>query len=314
MTIAALSGRIARHWKGLLRNSRLQDELKRLTLSVLWFGVCAFCMAMVQINGDALHAKFVRPSLMSLLSVAKNNGEAEVPAVFDVAFKTFPKIPGDSIFNPDVFLHSFILVSLIAALIHWPPLTFIARLRRYFWLFGFGYFLRMCTLAGTVLPPSNPFCVPQARTIWETIAMTPALLFGRVHTCTDKLFSGHTTVATLLFWSWVDARKIAGDGKISFWRIYAFVHFVGMIITSILGWNHYTVDIVLSAIINTFTYHCYTFAVVIKQQQQKSNMVTDEIRALPSHIISIIAWCDGTDISPTMEPVENEENAAMEIV
>jgi hypothetical protein len=184
----------------------------------------------------------------------------------------------------------------------------LARTRRYFWLYGVGYFLRMCSLAGTVLPPSNPLCIPQMRSWWETAKMTPLLLIGKANTCTDKLYSGHTTVATLLLWFWLDARNIAGDRTISFWRVYAVFHFFGMITTSILGHNHYTVDIVLAFIINTLTYTCYKYSLIIGQYQHQTTvteLTSDELKTVTKRFIRLIYWCDGADIIPIMEPIQD---------
>ena len=298
---------MGRHWKGFVKNGRLQSEVYRLFISALWFGGCAFAMAMVQINGDALHARHVRGPLTVSLPTA-TQGSLAIPTIHDVVFDNLPMISSTSIFNPDFFLHSFIIVSLIASLFHWSPVVLLARARRYFWLYGAGYFLRMCSLAGTVLPPSNPACVPQIRSWWETVKMTPLLLIGRTNTCTDKLFSGHTTVATLLLWFWLDARSVAGDRIVSFWRIYAIFHFFGMITTSILGHNHYTVDIVLAFIINTLTYTCYKYGLIIGQYQHQANtteLTSDELKTVARRFIRLLYWCDGADIAPVMEPIQD---------
>lgn len=302
-------------WKGLVRNRKLHNQFKRLVASFIWFSLCAFAMAMVQINGDALHAKHIRSPLIGTSSNVATK-PLKIVAVFDIIFENFPAIPKDSMFNPDLLLHSFIMISIIAAIIHWPIFTLISRVRRYLWLYGTGYLLRMCTLAFTILPPSNPTCIPQVRTWWETVSMTPALLFGKAHTCTDKLFSGHTTVATLLLWFWLDARTIAGDRIFSYWRIYPLFHFFAMITSSILGLNHYTVDIVLSAIINTLTYTCYNYALLIYQHQRYNSSfgwTLVETKTVSQRMVNIISWCDGADIS-TPDPPHYGNDISMEVV
>jgi hypothetical protein len=81
----------------------------------------------------------------------------------------------------------------------------------------------------------------------------PQLLTGSIHTCSDKIFSGHTLVATLLAAFWF--HMAAGRG----WpgRLYAAANWLLMVTCSLSGRHHYTVDIVVGAIVAALLFHCY---------------------------------------------------------
>lgn len=288
MAVACMGHCVFQNFTGFDKK-RAKGEFFRLALSVLWMLSAALLMALVQINGDSMQA--------SRLKRIQTGGAAN--NVMDRIFISLPKIPDGSLWNPDIALHSFIVISLVACFVHWPFLTAIARLRRYMWLFGFGYFLRMFCLAGTIMPPSNPTCVPVERGLIESILMTPALLFGFIHTCTDKIFSGHTIVATLLMWSWIDARAAVSDPWYSPWYIYPVAHTIFMILTSIMGWNHYTVDIIVSLFINTLNYWMYRSLLYIYQiyGRKAPDGSYTHLAPLPSRFI---AWLDGADLDPSL--------------
>lgn len=311
-------------WSSYTNGGRLKEELLRLGCAIVWFGVTAFCMAMVQINGDSLHARHVRSHLGTAkegirqqLMIAKSLGADDTAlhniannfnAIHDIAFHTLPNLPAESPFNPDLTLHSYIIISLIAGLKHWDHLRFIARLRRFLWLFGAGYLLRMCTLAATVLPPSDHMCEPKERGLLEMVLMAPQLLVGRARTCTDKLFSGHTLVATLLLWFWWDARTAAGDRLFSIWRIYAVVHALTMVLASLIGWNHFTVDVVLAFIISSLLFWFYKSILVIGSHRKiaenlGASLDSQESHCVPHWLVRLIGWCDGADLEPILEPV-----------
>ena len=295
-------------WREWVQSGRLKGELLRLLCAGCWFGLAALVMAIVQMNGDSLHARNVKSPLeaaTALLQIPTFN------TLFDVSFDSLPQLAPTNPFNPDNVLHSFILASVVAGLFHWPLLTFIARLRRFGWLFGTGYLLRMCSLASTVLPPSNPLCVPVERTLPQMFLTAPKLLFGMLHTCTDKLFSGHTMVATLLVWFWQDARSAVGDRWFSPWRAYPVVHSLLMVLASVMGWNHYTVDIVLAFIIATLLHWVYKELLVIGQLQTRyasggsCGAESDEIKSVPRWLVQLCAWCDGADLVTLVVPEDD---------
>jgi len=253
----------------IFQNKRLKSEIFKTSIVLLIFAIVSLTMAVVQMRGDSLHGAKVRnilldktdPQTTDDIEIRTNRSDPlEIIAIHDFLMDKSTKIDDDSYFNPDIALHSFLVISLFAAIIYFRknPYKTLSLFRRVGILISFGYFLRTLCLASTVLPPSNPSCIVKERGIFESLLEAPKLLFGHIHTCTDKLFSGHTTVAMALLWSWVDTCNLAGH-KNPFYplKLYAHIHVLYMIITSIFGWNHYTVDIILSAMINTLSYKLY---------------------------------------------------------
>lgn len=303
------------HWKAVFKNGRLKKELSRLVWALGWFLLCALLMVIVQLYGDSTHVRRVRRLWLSPASAATAgavfSGNSNTSAimetwspssseylrstgVYDVIFENLPNFLDHRILNPDLMLHTYLIFSLIAAALHWSLPVFIRRFRRYFWLYGWGYLLRMFTLAFTILPPSNVACVPVERTLLESLAMAPKLMFGGAHSCTDKIFSGHTTVATLLFWSWQEARTEAGDAPLSRWRFYAMTHLLSMALTSILGRNHYTVDIIVSFIVNSMSYWIYRLLLALGAMRRRSSISLPVL--VPQEAVDLVQWCDGIDL------------------
>jgi hypothetical protein len=246
-------------------------------------------MAIVQMSGDSSYARQMQRHMDSLPMTWKNISVTSTynGGIYDVVFALIPEVIDHPVFNPDVMLHSFIAISLVAGAFHYGrisgPTGIIRVLRRFLWLYGFGYLLRSMTLAFTTLPPSDVRCVPVERSLVDVLLTAPKLLFGHARNCTDKLFSGHTTVATLLFWFWQEARNEAHDRIFSPWRIYPLVHLLLMAISSILGRNHYTVDIVLSYVINTLTFWTFTLSLRLAEHDLEEN----------GKIGKLLRWCDG---------------------
>jgi hypothetical protein len=167
----------------------------------------------------------------------------------------------------------------------------------------------MFTLAFTVMPPSDPACVPIERTLTQSFAMAPMLLFGLVRNCTDKIYSGHTTVATLLWLFWREARIEQGDRPWSFWRVYPAAHLLAMTTSSVLGRHHFTVDIVVSFIITALTYWSYRMLLTMARSQaihgqlhgaayndclkyDDGRVTDDDYR----RAMKLVWWCEGMDL------------------
>jgi len=264
-------------------------------------------MAFVQIQGDAWYARQL-----------VQNKEASI-VLHDLVFANLPRTNNPPLLNPDTALHSFIVFSVLTAFIVFPLELFIARARRFLWLFGAGYWLRMWSLVGTVLPPSDPLhCVPQNRNILESLLMMPKLLLGGAHTCTDKIFSGHSLVALLLlgFW-WEEAKlreRLERPRQRSLLRLIAYlyplIHTIFMMVTSLLGRNHYLVDIVVASIVTILLMRSYFWLLAYSLLQQYShcqNLDPAVIEGSPSTKLQLIVlWCEGQDLQ------KDEEQNAME--
>ncbi|KAJ2464816.1 hypothetical protein GGI02_004882 [Coemansia sp. RSA 2322] len=124
--------------------------------------------------------------------------------------------------------------------------------RRVGWMMAALYLLRSFTLSITTLPPSVANCAPVvAADRAGLVALIPGLISGRLSACTDKVFSGHTTilVISLLFW-----RRYARHwGFIA----YSAVHTAAGIASVLLVRLHYSVDVLLAVVLTCAVHHAY---------------------------------------------------------
>ncbi|KAJ1722405.1 hypothetical protein LPJ53_003164 [Coemansia erecta] len=125
--------------------------------------------------------------------------------------------------------------------------------RRIAWMVAILYFLRSLTLSATTLPPSSPLCaIPVVpKSTWEVIKATPDILAGTIGQCTDKIFSGHTSILfiSLLFWLRY-ARHWA-------FVAYSVVHCSVGVLTVLMARYHYTVDVLLGLLLTYFVHQAY---------------------------------------------------------
>ncbi|KAJ2567553.1 hypothetical protein GGH12_000246 [Coemansia sp. RSA 1822] len=122
-------------------------------------------------------------------------------------------------------------------------------LRRIAWMMATLYFLRSITISVTTLPPSVNNCKPQvAHNTSELVRIVPLMISGQLSGCTDKVFSGHTSILMISFLFWTRyARHWA-------FVAYSAVHTllgIGCVLAVRL---HYSVDVLL-AVVLTFSVH-----------------------------------------------------------
>lgn len=222
--------------------SLLLKELLRTVYALIYFITCSLIMVTVQVRNDNLS-----------IATRVINQKSLPDVVLDSKHRL--QMPAGM---PDWTLFAFIAISVVSHYVFIKPRSrLILTVRRFFWLLGSCYGLRALSLAGTVLPPSNPHCLYQKRDGWRILMAGPQLLVGAVHTCSDKIFSGHTIVATLLTCSWWQLTTHWGV------RVYPVVHEIIMIICSLSGRHHYTVDIVVALIVAVNVFHLYHLLVRI---------------------------------------------------
>lgn len=239
------------------KGSRWKRELGRTLLALLWFGIVAYLMSMVQILGDE---RMIRSGMQNMSPLP----DAGLDLLPHPAW--WPKSAAD------LTLNTFVLISLLACCVSarmnkgGGPIFVMIYVRRMLWIFGFCYFLRLCALGGTTLPSSNTKCLLIERTLLQYLTTGPLVLIGKAQTCTDKLFSGHTALATLLVWFWMATfwTKASRWEKVVF-RLYALLHGSSVFIASMMCRHHYTVDVVLAIIIATLVFHLYHLIIWVKE-------------------------------------------------
>lgn len=241
---------------GEYRGRSWKRELGRTLAALLWFGVVAYLMSIVQIIGDE---RMIR------------SGLTEMTPLPDAGLDLVPHPDWWPKSAADLTLNSYVVISLIACCISAAmngggPVFVMIYVRRLLWLFGFCYFLRLMTLGGTTLPSSNTKCLFVKRAMLDYLTTGPLVLIGKAQTCTDKLFSGHTALATLLTWFWLATFWTKSPRTQKFVaRIYAMSHGSGVFIASMMCRHHYTVDVVLAIIIATLVFHLYHLIIWVKE-------------------------------------------------
>ncbi|KAJ1886971.1 hypothetical protein LPJ66_009358 [Kickxella alabastrina] len=125
-------------------------------------------------------------------------------------------------------------------------------LRRLAWIISILYLLRSITISVTTIPPPIIDCVPllvdDARSMLRAIF---GMISGERKECTDMVFSGHTIVLLISFLFWT---KYARHWS---FVVYSAIHTVVGIASVLLVRYHYTLDVVLAAVITAFVHHMY---------------------------------------------------------
>jgi hypothetical protein len=183
----------------------------------------------------------------------------------------------------DILLNYLFLISFISVLVRWifrvrrtkdfyyPSITTLRSIRRYFWCWGIAYLLRSLSVLVTALPPSDARCVYKERTFVQLLHVGYDIVSGRGNSCSDKVFSGHTSTATLLGLFWIAAfckktskplnlqngnstntnaihqKNISWLSRIGI--IWIVFHVLAISAACVLCRNHYTVDVLIAIMI-----------------------------------------------------------------
>lgn len=217
------------------------------------------------------------------------------------------------IYTADMFLNSFITFSAIIFLLssywrikHYGPSEGNYRslriARKFFWILGAAYLLRAFSVVTTTLPPSDSRCQYQQRK-WYLIPFSALEIMSRAgNTCSDKIFSGHSSIATILGLFWLGAllrpnrrhfnpatsTNTNSDGvatahvKVSLWRRFAAVGIctwvMAVYVTCVLCRNHYTIDIVVAVLVCSGLFTAYQLSVrfieifrLVDQQSERAS-------------------------------------------
>jgi len=156
--------------------------------------------------------------------------------------------------------------------------------RKFFWMLGFAYLFRSLSLLSTTMPPTDPRCVYKQRN-WKQIPfMAFEIMTKQGNTCSDKVFSGHSSMATLvgLFWLGALLRPDRGSSespksKVPLWRkaaaFFISIWVLSVYIFCVLCRNHYSIDIVVAILVCTGIFSTYQLCVRVIELVKSS---TDE--------------------------------------
>jgi len=280
--------------------SNLLTELKRTSLSVWFFVFVMWLNSVVQAVGDTRFNEHFKSQPVVLV---------------DLGFEVVARPEGFPKWAADVALISFVLLSFTSWLVS-NSYRFglksgcavtLSMMRRIFWLCGTCALFRAICLLGTTLPPSNSECKVKSYTFSEALRVGAEVLLGLGQTCTDKIFSGHTSMATIFTWCWVIYGTQSG-------KLYGIVHGNSVWIASLMYRHHYTVDISVAIVVASLVFHLYHCCLCFWWNSKNSPKEKDiEIGLTECPMIgnptlnakyfswlgslcNVIAWMDGLDI------------------
>lgn len=217
----------------------------------------------------------------------------------------------------DLLLNSFIFFTIVVFLVSWRfriqrcglaegHFRTFRIARKFFWMLACAYLFRSFALLSTTMPPTDPRCVYKQRN-WRQIPFTAIeIMTKRGNTCSDKIFSGHSSMATLLCLFWLGAllrpdnqvKTVDSESKqkqnVPIWRKLSAAGIVAwatsVYIFCVLCRNHYSIDIVVAILVCTGIFSVYQLSLRIIEllqmdQQQDSNLLKSS-SAVDSHFWS----------------------------
>lgn len=188
----------------------------------------------------------------------------------------------------DLFLNSLIFFTIVMFLLSWRwrcqqyglaegHFRTLRLARKFLWMLACAYLFRSMSLLTTTMPPTDPRCIYKRRN-WQQIPfMAFEIMTKQGNTCSDKIFSGHSSMATLICLFWLGALlrperstelELGGAAqKVALWRKFAAAGIVAwtlaVYIFCVLCRNHYTIDIVVAILVCTGIFSTYQLSLKI---------------------------------------------------
>lgn len=192
--------------------------------SIILLIVC-YVMATLQLYSDS---KFVG-----------NNG------IYDIVFSNISYV---STIDTNYFLVSYLIVFIIY-LLNQSKQKILKISKEVMFILSWALFIRAIIISMTVFPSSAITCIPKNYSFYECMLYAPLRMSGVINSCTDKIYSGHMSLATILLCSWVKNFKN--------YKYIPKIFTVLVMFSSILERKHYTVDMVLAFIVNFLVYNYF---------------------------------------------------------
>lgn len=219
-----------------VRDIAWNHEFLRLVLIIFFFIICGFTeMFLAQISDMRYH---------SGPAISKH-------PLKDLLHDAFPLVPDINIVN---ILLNFCLIYTVAAFAVQSPdwTTRFTILRRFVFIMGFIYVFRGITLLVTTLPSSlidecRPPEVELTGAVGERFAFITQVISGTALTCTDNIFSGHTSMMMSCCMVWRVHNRLRRPFA---WILYGAAA-AGMLMILFTRF-HYSIDVLL-AIYITYT-------------------------------------------------------------
>ena len=193
---------------------------------------------------------------------------AQVP-LHDRGFTVFPDLTEMRSWLPDMFLTSLLGLTILFNVfwIHKPRMEYqgFVVARRMLWMLVTLYFFRTWSFLVTTVPSPLSGCtgkyLPENITPREMvpgyIKLIGQMATGSVTACTDNIYSGHTSLITILVMTFI---MYSG---INWLKVYAIIHGTVALLTILITRLHYTVDVYIALLVASFVFLNYHFLLII---------------------------------------------------
>lgn len=193
---------------------------------------------------------------------------AQVP-LHDRGFTIFPDLTEMRSWLPDMFLTSLLGLTILFNVfwIHKPRMEYqgFVVARRMLWMLVTLYFFRTWSFLVTTVPSPLRGCtgkyLPDNITPREMvpgyIKLIGQMATGSVTACTDNIYSGHTSLITILVMTFI---MYSG---VNWLKIYAVFHGAFALLTILITRLHYTVDVYIALLVASFIFLNYHFLLII---------------------------------------------------
>lgn len=271
-------------------------------------------MTSAQVFSDHQYGEYVQEFDMA---VKEQNGAfppdgipyyAQVP-LHDRGFTIFPDLTDMRSWLPDMLLTSLLGLTLLFNVfwIHKPRMEYqgFVVARRMLWMLVTLYFFRTWSFLVTTVPSPLRGCtgkyLPEDITPREMvpgyIKLIGQMATGSVTACTDNIYSGHTSLITILVMT-----SIMYSG-LNWFKVYATIHGAAALSTILITRLHYTVDVYIALLVASFIFLNYHFLLIIFLQGRLERY--HAIKA--AHIASFIANADEAVTVQETEEIKPED-------
>jgi hypothetical protein len=258
---------LAKNGWEFVKSERAGEEAVRTMVAVFIFGTITSLMMITQMASDRWFDTYTKSLILktaNMESVAVFRKIYATDPLHDLSFDWLPDWSHLRGWFPDLCLTT-LMISTVFFNILWPhrkriEYQGIVVLRRFLWILCILYLFRSLTIIVTTVPNPVFNCVPKhehASNLQNYVRMIRSMASGKISACTDNIYSGHTSMATLMvytFWMY---------SGLWFLKVYAVIHGFVIIWAILISRLHYTIDVLIAMFMTSFVFLTFHFLLTI---------------------------------------------------
>lgn len=187
--------------------------------------------------------------------------------------------------------------------------------RRFLFIVGLNYLFRAFVVALTILPQENAECVPVLRqSFWPVISGAVQMIIGTETACHDFIYSGHTSISTILCWFWIiysshalfhprryyldlnlqpgetarlyKKKKRSKSSVAIIWaiRLLSLAYLISVAVCLVVSRIHYTIDVAIGLLVGTlFFWFWHALITLFYYFQFKSHILESHASQFATH-------------------------------